>query len=269
MRRVLLIGLALVLGPGDAAGQGRCDQVGPGRLYACVYAGGGPTVVLAAGAGQDSRTWTPLVGPLNARSQVVTFDRPGFGQSPGADGPRTPTAIAIELHQVLSHLGVSGPLVLVGHSMGGVHVLRYADLYPDDIAGVVLIDTPPPGFEAERLALLTADEREQRRQVLAEGRTRAPPAVGRERDGAAAERWAFDHYPEERPLFVVVADRQDFGDLGRAEAHRRLWMERSSQWLHLSQDSELVVAQGSGHMVHHDRTELVLDVIARLISRVK
>jgi pimeloyl-ACP methyl ester carboxylesterase len=153
--------------------------------------------------------------------------------------------------------------------MGGVHVLRYADLYPEDVAGVVLLDTPPPGFEEERLALLTADEREQRRQALAEGRSRAPPAVGRERDGAAAERRAFDHYPEERALFVVVADHQDFGDPGSADAHRRLWIERSSQWLRLSQNSELVVAQGSGHMVHHDRTQLVVDVIARLIGRVK
>lgn len=269
LRRVLLMGPVLIATAGDAAGQARCDGVGPIRIYACVYAGEGPTLVLAAGAGQDSRTWAPLVAPLNARSRVVTFDRPGLGQSPNVEGARTPTAIARELREVLSHLGVSGPLLLVGHSMGGVHVLRYADLYPEDVAGVVLLDTPPPGFEEERLAFLTAEEREQRRRALAAGRSLAPSAVGRERDGAAAESWVFGHYPEQRPLFVVVADHQDFGDLGSADAHRRLWMQRSSHWMSLSQNAELVIAQGSGHMVHHDRTQLVVDVIARLIDRVK
>jgi pimeloyl-ACP methyl ester carboxylesterase len=199
---------------------------------------------------------------------VVTFDRPGFGLSPDADGPRTPTAIAHELREVLSELGVSGPVVLVGHSMGGVHALRYADLYPEDVAGVVLLDTPPPGFEEERLELLTAREREERRRALAAGRSSAPPMVGRERDGAAAEPWVFDHYPEERPLLVVVADDQNFGDLGSAAAHRDLWMRRSSRWLSLSSNSELVVARGSGHMVHHDRSQFVLDLILRLIDRV-
>lgn len=269
LRRVLLIGPALLATAGDTSGQTRCEEVGPSRIHACVYAGEGPTLVLAAGAGQDSRTWAPLIAPLNARSELVTFDRPGFGQSPGAKGPRTPTVIARELRYLLSQLEVTGPVVLVGHSMGGVHVLRYADLYPEDVAGVVLLDTPPPGFEKERLALLTAEERKLRRQALAEGRSRAPAAVGHERDGAAEEGWVFGHSPVEWPLFVVVADSQDFGDLGSADAHRDLWMRQSSRWLSLSQNSALVIARGSGHMVHHDEPELVVDVIARLLDRLR
>lgn len=265
--RALLTGAVLLLVPQGVAAQARCADVGPSRIRACEYPGEGPALVLAAGAGQDSRTWMPLVGSLSERARVVTFDRPGFGQSPAVDGPRTPTAIARELRRVLEHFKVSGPVVLVGHSMGGVHVLRYADLYPEGVAGVVLLDTPPPGFEDERLTLLTADERERRRRALAEGRSRAPPTVGHERDGAAAEDWVFPNYPGQRPLFVVVADHQDFGDLGSADAHRRLWVRLSSRWLSLSSNSELVVAEGSGHMVHHDRTELVLDVITRMIDR--
>jgi pimeloyl-ACP methyl ester carboxylesterase len=102
LRQVLLIGAVLIATGRDAAGQARCDEVGPSQIPACVYAGGGPTLVLAAGAGQDSRTWSPLIAPLNARSAVVTFDRPGLGQSPDVEGPRTPTAIARELRYVLT-----------------------------------------------------------------------------------------------------------------------------------------------------------------------
>lgn len=265
--RTAIMSAVLIVAAQGVAAQPQCAEVGSSRIHACEYPGQGPTLVLAAGAGQDSRTWNPLVGLLSEQAGVVTFDRPGFGQSPAVDGPRTPTAIARELRSVLEHFEVSGPVVLVGHSMGGVHVLRYADLYPEDVAGVVLLDTPPPGFEEERLTLLIDDEREQRRRVLAEGRSRAPSMVGRERDGAAAEPWVFRHDPRERPLSVVVADHQDFGDLGSADAHRRLWVRQSSRWLSLSSNSEFVVAEGSGHMVHHDRTGLVLDVLTRMIDR--
>lgn len=268
LRQVVLVGTALIAAAGNGFGQAQCASVGPHRIHACVYAGEGPTLVLAAGAGQDSRTWSPLLEPLSALGSVVTFDRPGLGLSPDVNGPRTPTLIARELREVLSWLGVSGPVVLIGHSMGGVHALRYADLFPEDVAAVVLLDTPPPGFERDRLGLLSAQEREDRRRALAEGRSRATAVVGRERDGAAAERWEFDRFPAEVPLFVVVADRQDFGEVGSVEAHRDLWVRRSSQWLEMSMSAELVVASGSGHMVHHDRPQLVVDVVARLIDRV-
>ncbi|MBT8487462.1 MAG: alpha/beta hydrolase [Gemmatimonadetes bacterium] len=233
-----------------------------------MYAGEGPTLVLAAGAGQDSRTWSPILQQLKALGEVVTFDRPGFGRSPDGVGPRTPTTIARELRQVLSSLRVRSPVVLIGHSMGGIHALRYSDLFPEEVAGVVLLDTPPPGFERDRLDLLSTQEREDRQRALKEGRARAPPAVGRERDGAAAEPWEFDRFPRQRPLMVVVADSQDFGELGSLEAHRSLWIRRSSEWLNLSASAELVVASGSGHMVHRDRPQLVVDVVARLIEGV-
>ena len=267
LRQVVLVGTALAAVTGSAIGQARCDAVGPSRIHACVYAGEGPALVLAAGAGQDSRTWSPILDQLHALGSVVVFDRPGFGRSPDKVGPRTPTTIARELRQVLSLLDVRGPVVLIGHSMGGIHALRYTDLFPEDVAGVVLLDTPPPGFERDRLQLLSDVEREERQRALEEGRSRAPAAVGRERDGAAAERWEFDSFPRERPLIVVVADRQDFGELGSPEAHRSLWISRSSEWMGLSTSAELVVASGSGHMVHRDRPQLVVDAVTRLVAR--
>lgn len=169
---------------------------------------------------------------------------------------------------MLSSLGVSGPVVLIGHSMGGVHALRYADLFPEDVAAVVLVDTPPPGFERDRLALLSAQERERRSEALAEWRSRTAPVVGLERDGANSEPWEFDRLPPDLPVRVIVADHQDFGDIGGVDAHRDLWVRGSSKWLETTTNTELVIASGSGHMVHHDRPGLVVDVVARLLGRV-
>ncbi len=247
--------------------QSECRPVGEQRIYTCVHPGRGPVIVLAAGAGQDSRTWADLVGELRGIGTVVTFDRPGLGRSPTAAGPRTPTAIARELRAVLEDLDLQDPAVLVGHSMGGVHLLRYVDLFSGSVAALVLIDTPPSTFETERLKLLTEAERQARERALAEGRARGPPIIGRERDGAASEAWTFSALPGGVPLTVIVGDEQDFGESGSEARHRNLWRELSEEWLALATDSELLIAEGSGHMVHIDRPDLVLAAVRRIIAR--
>lgn len=261
---ILITALALGVTATPVRAQSQCEIVQEVSLHACTYVGDGPTIVLAAGAGQDSRTWTPIIEELRTIGSVVAFDRPGLGRSPGVPGPRTPTVIAGEIGDLISALGVSEPLILVGHSMGGVHLIRYAEMLPQRVAGLILLDTPPPDFEQERMNLLSEAEREQRNRDLAAGRSRAPEMVGRERDGAAAEPWHFGGFPEETPLIVVAADTQFFGDLGSQTAHRRLWLRLSRRWLDLSTRSEFVVARGSSHAVHRDRPELVVELVKRL-----
>jgi pimeloyl-ACP methyl ester carboxylesterase len=153
--------------------------------------------------------------------------------------------------------------------MGGIHALRFVELFPELVAGVVLLDTPPPEFERERLELLSPGEREERAALLADGRSRAAEIVGRERDGTVADARPFARLPEATPLAVVVADSQDFGVLGDLDEHRSLWLQRSRGWLKLAVRSEWVVAEGSGHMVHHDRPGLVIDVVRRMFDAVR
>lgn len=265
------VGLFLTLVVGAAhsvSAQEGCRRVpsAGGGVNVCVSGQGMATVVLAAGAGQTSETWSGLVPELSMTARVVTFDRPGLGRSDPALEPRTPTRIANELREVLRALGIDGPVVLVGHSMGGIHVLRYASLFPEQVLGVAILDTPPAGFEEARRDLLTGEERVERERLLEEGSSRAPRVVRQERQGAeATAEWDFSTFPRDVPLIVLVADSQDFGELGSAHAHRALWMSKSREWTELSDDAELLVAGGSGHMIHHDRRDLAVEVIERLL----
>lgn len=263
----LVLAGAWVARPVSAQEECRLVPLETGAVHSCVEGAGPVTVVLAAGAGQTSRTWAPLRSSLSTAARVVTFDRPGLGRSPSGEAPRTPTRIAREIQAVIEAHGISGPLVLVGHSMGGVHVLRYATLYPDQVAGVVILDTPPAGFEERRLGLLTPEEREARRRLLRAGLEGTPETVRLEREGARSpSEWDFSAFPPTLPLIVVVADSQNFGDLGGQAAHRRLWREGSREWLTLSQRARLIIAEGSGHMVHHDRPGLVRGVVRDMLG---
>ena len=65
----------------------------------------------------------------------------------GANQPaarKTASSVATDLHTLLARAGERGPFVLAGHSAGGIYVLNFAHLYPEQVAGVVLLDSMPP-----------------------------------------------------------------------------------------------------------------------------
>jgi pimeloyl-ACP methyl ester carboxylesterase len=77
---------------------------------------------------------------LAPSARVCVYDRAGLGWSDPSNGPRTPTAIAADLHTLLTNASVPGPSVLVGASVGGKYIRLFAEQYPDAVAGLVLVD---------------------------------------------------------------------------------------------------------------------------------
>jgi pimeloyl-ACP methyl ester carboxylesterase len=88
--------------------------------------------------------YRPLQEELSATTRVCTYDRARYGWSEPDPEPRSGEQIVDELEMLLDAAGEAGPYVLVGHSFGGLVVLMYAEHHPDDVAGVVLIDSSHP-----------------------------------------------------------------------------------------------------------------------------
>ena len=125
---------------------GRLIDVGGFRLHMDVTgsASGAPTVILEGGAGLGSVTWAWVQPQVAERTRVVAYDRAGVGWSDRGPEPRDGRQIATELHAALEGAGIRSPYVLVGHSFGGVYVRIFADVYPDEVAGLVLVDPTHP-----------------------------------------------------------------------------------------------------------------------------
>lgn len=122
-------------------------QVGRHRISACVFGDGSPVVVIEPAFGGSAEEWRPIAEAVAAYTKVVTYDRAPYGvSSPAVDG-RTPTDIALDLHGVLQALDITGPLVLVGHSRGGIYVRKYTAMFGDRVAGMVLVDSSSEGQE--------------------------------------------------------------------------------------------------------------------------
>ena len=137
-----LIGLmaAAAAAAGGAGPDARID-IGNGRKFAIHCVGAGPRTVLFDSGGSDWSTVWALVQPEVAKvARACTYDRAGLGDSDPARGPRTPGAIAQDIHALIAAAKLDGPVVLVGHSLGGFNVKLAAALFPEDVAGLVLID---------------------------------------------------------------------------------------------------------------------------------
>jgi pimeloyl-ACP methyl ester carboxylesterase len=123
------------------AASGRWVDIGRGcRLYLLEKGSGGPTVLFESGIAATNLNWCRIQETVAQFTRTASYDRGGLGWSSPAGTARTPANIAIELHAMLEAAGIKPPYVLVGHSFGGLVMRRYALLYPEDVAGVVLID---------------------------------------------------------------------------------------------------------------------------------
>lgn len=111
-----------------------------GKAHYKFLGSGQYTLVLEAGLGENLQTWSKIEDSLTQLGKVFMYDRAGLGYSDESNQPRTSSQIAKELKELLDKANVPGPYLLIGHSIGGVHLRYFAHLYPENIAGLFLID---------------------------------------------------------------------------------------------------------------------------------
>ena len=123
---------------------GQSVDVGGRSLRLHCTGTGSPTVVLQPGGGEMSANMGWIAPRVAAHTRVCVYDRPGRGGSDPVDTAQDATQISTDLHVLLKQANVPGPYVLAGHSFGGLYVLTYAARYPDEVSGLVVLDTTAP-----------------------------------------------------------------------------------------------------------------------------
>ena len=136
---------------------GQLIDVGGHRLHLNCTGSGSPTVVLEPGAGEMSSNLGWITPAVARNTRVCVYDRAGRGWSEPADTPQDATQIATDLHTLLQRAHVPGPYVLAGHSFGGLYVLTFAARYPDEVAGMVLVDSTAPASATKPRAASPGD----------------------------------------------------------------------------------------------------------------
>lgn len=118
----------------------RIDVGGGRRMNLHCMGTGNPVVVFESGLSDWSSTWALIQPTVATSTRACSYDRAGMGYSDPAPGPRTPSAAVEDLKRLLDGAGITTPIVLVGHSLGGFYAKLFAVTYPKRIAGLVLVD---------------------------------------------------------------------------------------------------------------------------------
>jgi pimeloyl-ACP methyl ester carboxylesterase len=132
---------------------GQLVDVGGYRLHIYCIGKGSPTVILDAAADMMSSDWAWIQPEIAKQTRVCSYDRAGMGWSDPGPQPRDARQITFELNTLLTNAGISGPYIMVGHSVAGLYVRLYASEYPDEVVGMVLVDPGHPDMDTRIPAL--------------------------------------------------------------------------------------------------------------------
>lgn len=254
--------LALVLTLAACAGAPASVPLAGGRVAYRLEGLGSPTVVLQAGLGDGAASWRAIQERLAGVATSFAHDRPGYGGSPAAAGPRDPCASAATQRAALAAAGLRPPYVLVGHSLGGLYQYVYALRYPEEVAALVLIEPTHPDhwrrMQAEAPALAA---------TVRGARLLFGDAMRREFDEQAACLDGLDR--TRRPAVRVrLLVRSRFAGL-ESGSFERMVRETQQDWLALTGAARAEQVADSGHYVHRDQPQRVADVIAETVRRVR
>ena len=280
----LAFGSAIAQSPRTDPPPGVLLDVGGHKLHLrCIGpAGASATVILEAGGGGFSSHWSRVQQLLTPDVRSCSYDRAGLGWSEPGPAPRTMRQEVFELHELLHEATISGPLVLVGQSIGGLLVRLYAERYDGDVAGVVLVD---PTHEDDVLYNLKA-ARWVRLRDLSTGRAVPEPR----RDGAPSTQYdpAQDYFADElqlmhltrqakpvplgdRPLIVLAAGKRPAPPGTADTLWQRLRVEKDGQKVdlsRLSRNSMFVLDPSSTHNIQIDDAPLVARAIEAVLEAV-
>ena len=281
---------------------GHMVNVGGHRLHYQVRGDGpGPTVVVETGRMNPSSFWLNVQEELARVSRVVTYDRAGYGWSDPAPSDRSGQHVVNDLHTLLHKAEVPGPYLLVGHSLGGMYARLFAERFPNEVAGLVLID---PYTEGEVRGQSPEMKRSQARFVrvaevlarmgvvrlliaLVPGITRPvtsalPLAAGRVIKAQLGSAWLWQAVAREwaglNEMVAQLEKQQGFGGLpltvvsaGRQEVPDALWaLQKESQaaLTRLSTRSRLVTVPDCGHgfPLEESGVRAIVDAVGALQS---
>lgn len=226
---------------------------------------GEPVVVLQSGLGDGREPWIPVLEGLRDRHTVFAYDRPGYGDSTATPPvPRNPCGIATELRGLLQSAGLKPPYVLVGHSIGGLYQYAFSRLYPDEVAGIVLVDATHP-LHVRRMQVevpVMATMLDSMSKRVFRGMMQVEFNVQNE---------CVDPLMQ-KPMPQVparVLTRTRYSQVETASGFEAMVHGLEPNWLILTGAPQLEPVEGAGHYIQKDKPEVVVAAIDAVVNEAR
>ncbi|MDQ0268164.1 alpha/beta fold hydrolase [Cytobacillus purgationiresistens] len=278
----------------------------------------GKPIFILTGMGCSFYEWYDVIDSLSKLNQVITFHRPGLGKSERGTAVRNADSVVSELSEMIRLLRVTEPVVLIGHSYGGLCAQYFTKRHPEKVAGLILVDSTSVDLkELDLLDLPVLDKNDtdeiwlekcqsysQKKEeelsdiinpVLTNNQEQLPIDIQQQLLDfqikpnlykamlSEIDNWKVDaeiiknkgDFPEV-PLIVIGRDREHSIQMGILEGlpewelriFEGKWQELIMKQANLTQNSELLFANESGHSIHMDRPDLIIKAIERILNQI-
>ncbi|HDR7800214.1 TPA: alpha/beta fold hydrolase [Bacillus tropicus] len=233
-------------------------QVDDFRMYSRVFQGKKlqPVIIMDAGYGDYSKAWEHIAEELTEFGTVLTYDRAGLGKSGVSSKRRISSEMIKELRSCLEKLQLKPLYIFIGHSFGGINARLFTTFYPENMMGVVLVDSTPENYKEAFLPIMSPEFQEAYyKQFVHE---------------SSYEEFMFSlgeadkHCQSMRniPLIVLAAGKKAF----YLQEAQMKWLQLQEELLRLSSNNKFVIAEQSGHYIQKDEPHYIIDAVKWIIE---
>lgn len=273
---------------------GMLVDIGGYSLHIYCKGSGSPTVVIESGLGDWSSSWKNVQDKVAKKNRVCTYDRAGLGWSDTGQKPRTAKQFSKELHTLLQKSNISDPIVLVGHSSGGFTARVYSHEFPNQISGIVLVDSMSPkqfttvainSHESSNsqnsspytllarfgiirtitnlLGLLENASPEEKASYALQSTPKFVQAFIDENEGVQVSAHQASQIKTLGNIPIIVLSR------GLDNTDNKSWSSMQRELLTLSSHSAQLIAESSSHYVQLDQPDVVVATINKMVNTVR
>lgn len=259
---------------------GKRYDIGGHRLHIQCMGEGQPTTIIDTGLGDDSFDWQSILQQSSQITRTCIYDRAGYGWSDYGPRPRNSRRIAYELGLLLEQANIPPPYLLVGHSFGGFNLRLFAASHPDDIAGLILVDSSHE-MQYERLNIKLPPPRKGRRNIIiiakqtTETANSQKPQILRDHAYRTAGQEIAALYESARqvrlfgsiptiPLIVISRGKTEWAGNKDAQYREKIWIELQQDLTRLSPISQHLFANNSGHDIPKQQPEIIIEAISNV-----
>ena len=227
-------------------------------LFGLLSGEGETTVILDAGLGGTSEDWSKVQSEVANFSKVFSYSRAGLGQSEKATIPRTCKDIISDLRSLLLSADLHPPYILVAHSWSGINARWFASQYPEEIAGMVLIDAVHEN-KYDQFEKILSEEKANRMWAFVKDPSKNDENIDRIASIAQVR--------DKQILFgfplIILTRAADSDELSKIET------DLQAEFLKLSTNSRQYFSKHNNHFIQNLEPELVIDSIRQVIKSIK
>ncbi|WLD94632.1 alpha/beta fold hydrolase [Alkalihalobacillus sp. AL-G] len=217
-----------------------------------------PTVILESGHGMSSEVWNEVKNGISSFANIFLYDRAGLGKSELGNKPHHSNQVVENLNTLLQKENIKPPYILVGHSLGGIHIRVFAHTYPEKVIGLVLVDSAHEEQDQKMVPYFSKEIQDiYYSQFVAEG------TYEDFKDSLRQVRDTRNSFVD-IPIHILSAGVKD--DYHNDKTYG-LWLRFQKDFLSLSNHSKQVIAKKSNHFIHNKEPELVIESIKKIINK--